>query len=125
MKKLIAAVMLVLAAPLVAVAQSVPPSRAPGKATIIVDSKDTVVLRSSPELERAVQDFAAAMQSLALKVATDPKLRSAAIEVASGFINVAQQAVTEQSVVLQEALRNASQKIAAVQAAEKALPRKR
>lgn len=123
MKILVAVASLMLAAPLAVNAQQGTP-KAPGSATIILDSKDTVVLKSSPELERAVQDLAAAVQALALKVATDPKLRGAAIEVASGFIKVAEQSVTEHSGVIQEALRNAAQKIAAVQAAERALPRK-
>lgn len=123
MKILIAAISVMIGAPIAVNAQQ-SPAKAPPSATIITDSKDTLVLRSSPELERAVQDLAAAVQALALKVATDPKLRSAAIEVASGFIKVAEQSVTEHSVVIQEALRNAAQKIAAAQAAERALPRK-
>lgn len=123
MMKLFLAASLVIACPIASGAQATPAQPSPA-AAIVTEPRDSVVLKSSPELERAVQELAVAMQALALKVATDPRLRSAAIDVASGFISVAQQAVTEQSVVLQEALRNAAQKIAAVQAADRAIPRK-
>ena len=76
---------------------------------------DSVKLKPSPELQKSLDDLAAAMQALALRIATDPELKAAAMHVASGFVSTAQQVVTEQSVVLQEALKTAGERIAAAQ----------
>jgi hypothetical protein len=51
-------------------------------------------------------------------------LRAAAIQVASGVVVTAQQVITENSVALQEALKTAAEKIAAVQAGERRQPKK-
>jgi hypothetical protein len=76
---------------------------------------DSVKLKPSPELQKSLDDLAAAMQALALRIATDPELKAAAMHVASGFVTTAQQVVTEQSVVLQGALKTAGERIAAAQ----------
>lgn len=88
---------------------------APGKQDAQVD--DSLKFKASPELQKSLDDLAAAMQALALRIANDPEIKAAAIHVASGLVNTAQQVVTEQSVVLQEALKTAGERIAAAQSA--------
>ena len=68
---------------------------------------DTVSLKPSPELQKALDDLAAAVQALALKIASDPQIKAAAMQVASGAVTTAQQVVAEQSVAIQEALKDA------------------
>ncbi len=75
--------------------------------------EDSLKFKPSPELQKSLDDLAAAMQALALRIATDPQLKAAAIQVASGLVNTAQQVVTEQSVVVQEALKSAAERISA------------
>jgi hypothetical protein len=74
---------------------------------------DSVKIKPSPELQKSLDELAAAVQALALRIASDPELKAAAMQVASGFVNTAQQVVTEQSVVLQDALKTAAERIAA------------
>ena len=74
---------------------------------------DSVKLKPSPELQKSLDELAAAVQALALRIASDPEVKAAAMQVASGFVNTAQQVVTEQSVVLQDALKTAADRIAA------------
>jgi hypothetical protein len=83
---------------------------AAGKQTIQVDS---VKLKPSPELQKSLDELALAVQALALRIASDPELKAAAIQVASGLVTTAHQVVTEQSVVIQEALKTAAERIAA------------
>ncbi len=83
---------------------------APSRQTAVADS---VKLKPSPELQKSLDELAAAVQALALRIASDPELKAAAMQVASGFVNTAQQVVTEQSVVLQGALKAAADRIAA------------
>ncbi len=78
-----------------------------------VHSADSVDLKISPELKKSLDDLAASVQALARRIASDPKLRSDAIKVASGLVATAQHVVTEQSVVLQEALKTAADRISA------------
>lgn len=83
---------------------------APGKRTIEVDS---VKLKPSPELQKSLDELTEAVQALALRIASDPELKAAAMQVASGLVTTAHQVVTEQSVVIQEALKTAAERIAA------------
>ena len=83
---------------------------APGKQTIQVDS---VKLKPSPELQKSLDELTEAVQALALRIASDPELKAAAMQVASGLVTTAHQVVTEQSVVIQEALKTAAERIAA------------
>jgi len=89
---------------------------ASGKQTSQLD--DSLKLKPSPELQKSLDDLAAAVQALALRIASDPELKAAAMKVASGFVNTAHQVVTEQSVVLQEALKTAADRIGAAQSAQ-------
>jgi hypothetical protein len=84
---------------------------APGKQAAQVD--DSLKFKPSPELQKSLDQLAAAMQALALRITTDPELKAAALQVASGVVNTAHQVVTEQSVVLQEALKTAAERISA------------
>jgi hypothetical protein len=94
-----------------------PTAKAPasGKPAIRVD--DSLEFKPSPELRKSLDDLALAMQALAHRIASDPELKAAAMQVASGFVNTAQQVVTEQSVVIQEALKTAADRISAAQPA--------
>jgi hypothetical protein len=78
-------------------------------------SADSVRFEPSPELKQSLQDLAASVQALMNRIASDPKIRADAVRVASGLVTTAQQVVTEQSAVLEEALKNAADKIAAAQ----------
>lgn len=111
------ALLLVLAVGLAATsaARSQQPTKVP--ATKPAPSvSDTVSLKPSPELQKALDDLAAAVQALALKIASDPQIKAAAMQVASGAVNTAQQVVAEQSVAIQEALKSAAERISAAQA---------
>ena len=80
-----------------------------------VKSADSVDLKISPELQKSLDDLAASVQALARRIASDPKIRSDAIKVASGLVTTAQHVVTEQSVVIQQALKTAAHRISATQ----------
>ena len=80
---------------------------------------DSVSFKASPELQKSLDELAASVQALALRVASDPQLRAAVMQVASGFVASAQQVVNEQSVVLQDALKTAAQKISEAQATQR------
>jgi hypothetical protein len=109
------------ALPLAAQARSEKSDTKAGKAIYL---KDSIDLKPSPELQKSLDALAAAVQALAVRIATDPQLRIAAIQVASGFVVVAQQAVVENSVVIQEALRTAAERISTAQANESRQPKK-
>jgi hypothetical protein len=81
---------------------------------------DSADLKISPELKKSLDDLAASVQALAHRIASDPKIRSDAIKVASGLVTTAQRVVTEQSVVLQDALKNAADRISTAQPAPRA-----
>lgn len=82
-----------------------------------VQPADSVDLKISPELKKSLDDLAASVQALAHRIASDPKIRSDAIKVASGLVTTAQRVVTEQSVVLQDALKTAADRISTAQPA--------
>lgn len=87
------------------------PSGSKGRAT----PADSVSFKPSPELQKSLEDLARAVQTLALRIASDPEIKSAAVHVASGFVNTAQQVVAEQSVAIEQALKTAADKISAAQ----------
>jgi hypothetical protein len=86
-------------------------SSAPGRESI--QRNDTLDIKPSPELQRSLDELAAAVQALAQRIASDPELKAAAIQVASGLVTTAHQVVSEQSVVIQEALKTAAERISA------------
>jgi hypothetical protein len=87
--------------------------------------RDSLELKPSPELQKSLDELAAAVQALALRIANDPHLRSAALQVATGFVNAAQQVVEENSVVIQEALKTAADRIATAETTRKGSTTKR
>jgi len=95
-----------------------PSAKAPSSPKTTVQIDDSLRLKPSPELQKSLDDLAAAVQALALRIASDPQLRAAAMQVASGLVTTAQQVVTEQSVVLHEALKTAADRIATAQQAQ-------
>jgi hypothetical protein len=124
MKRLALLLVLVAALATTSAARSQQPTAkasAPDKHTIQRD--DSLKIKPSPELQKSLDDLAAAVQALALRIASDPELKAAAMKVASGFVNTAQQVVSEQSVALQGALKTAAERIAASQSAHER-PRK-
>lgn len=90
-----------------------PADKTPAAAKQSTRIDDSVKIKPSPELQKSLDELAAAVQALALRIASDPELKAAAMQVASGFLNTAQQVVTEQSVVLQDALKTAAERVAA------------
>lgn len=85
---------------------------------------DSVTFKASPELQKSLDDLAASVQALAVRLANDPQLHAAAMQLASSAVATAQQVLSEQSVVLQEALKTAAQKLSEVQAQQQAPVRK-
>ena len=117
------ALLIVLCAALAATsaARSQQPSAASDRGKAKTDS---VKFEPSPELKQSLADLAASVQALMNRIASDPKIRADAIHVASGLVTTAHQVVTEQSAVLEEALKNAADKIAAAQPPVTAAPKK-
>jgi hypothetical protein len=98
-------------------ARSQQPVEKPSDPVKHVQPADSVDLKLSPELKKSLDDLAASVQALAQRIASDPKIRSDAIKVATGLVTTAQRVVTEQSVVLQEALKTAADRISTAQSA--------
>jgi uncharacterized protein (DUF1501 family) len=94
-------------------ARSQQPVTSPAKPTTPV--KDSVVFKPSPELQKSLDQLAASIQALAQRIKSDPEIKTAAMNVASGFVTTAQQVIAEQSGVLEEALKKAAQQINAAQ----------
>jgi hypothetical protein len=100
-------------------APSAAPSQQPVNASVAKSKgkadADTVDFQPSPELQKSLEDLAAALQALAMRIASDPQVKTAAMQVASGAVSTAQQVVAEQSVHIQEALKAAAARISASQ----------
>lgn len=125
MRRLLTAV--IIAAIVVACAGNAPQRvvQAPVVPQATLKVNDSVSFQASPELQKSLDQLAASVQALATRVATDPELHAAAIQLASSFVATAQQVVSEQTVVLEEALKTAAQKISESQAAHQPTPKKR
>ena len=79
----------------------------------------------SPELQRALDQLAATMAAFGQRIANDPSLRVAALQAATRAVSVAQVMVEQNSVVLQDALKAAAEKIATMpMPSEPARPRR-
>jgi len=76
---------------------------------------DSVTFKPSPELQKSLEDLARAVQTLAQRIASDPQIKAAAVNVASGLVTTTQQVVAEESVAIQQALKTAADKISAAQ----------
>ena len=79
---------------------------------------DSVKFKPSPELQKSLDELAASVQALAQRIASDPQIRSDVMRVASGLVGTTQRVVTEQSVVIQDALKTAADRIAAAQSVQ-------
>ena len=90
-----------------------PTSKSPAPVRESVQRDDTLDIKPSPELQRSLDDLAAAVQALAHRITSDPELKAAALQVATGLVTTAHQVVSEQSVVIQEALKTAADRISA------------
>lgn len=88
------------------------PEKTTPKAPTTILLADSLEVKPSPELQKSLDELAKAVQALALRIANDPQLRAAAVQVATGFVTTAQQVVTEQSDVIQTALKTAAERIA-------------
>jgi hypothetical protein len=107
---------LLVAAPLAAQSQ---PGKAATKAPPKIQLNDSLELKMSPELERSLDALAQAVESLALRIANDPHLRAAAVQVATGFVTTAQQVVAEQGEAIEHALKTAAERIATAETERK------
>jgi len=87
--------------------------------------RDSLELKASPELQKALDDLAAAVEGLAIRIANDPHLRAAAVQVAAGLVTTAQHVVEENSGVIQEALKTAAERIATAETTRKGPTTKR
>jgi hypothetical protein len=124
MKRLLTA--FIIAAIVAACASNAPQRvvQAPVVPQASVKATDSVFFEASPELRKSLDELAASVQELAHRVATDPQLHAAAMQLASSFVATAQQVVNEQAVVIQEALKTAAQKISDAQATHRAAAKK-
>jgi len=107
---------LVLAVPLAAQAQ---PKKTSPQPAPKIQLSDSLELKVSPELEKSLDELAQAVQSLALRIANDPHLRAAAVQVATGFVTTAQQVVAEQGEAIEHALKTAAERIATAETERK------
>lgn len=80
---------------------------------------DSLELKVSPELKKSLDELARSVEALALRIANDPQLRAAAVQVATGFVTTAQQVVAEQGDAIETALKTAAERIATAETARK------
>ena len=121
-RSIIALASFAIALPLAAQVQ---PEKQPAKGATAIYLRDSLELKALPELQKSLDDLAAAVEALAVRIANDLHLRSAARQVATGFVNAAQQVVEENSIVIQEALKTAAERIANAESTRKGSTSKR
>ncbi len=92
-----------------------PAGKTSGSGKVAAQADDSLKLTPSPELQKSLDELAKSVQALALRIANDPQIRADAMRVASGMVATTQRVVTEQSVVIQEALKTAADRLAASQ----------
>jgi hypothetical protein len=95
-----------------------PAGKSSGSPKPRAQAEDSIKFKPSPELQKSLDELAASVQALARRIASDPQIRSDAMRVASGLVTTTQRVVAEQSVVIQEALKNASDRITAAQSVQ-------
>lgn len=105
-----------VAAPVAAQTQ---PNKTAPKPAPKISLSDSLELKVSPELERSLDALAQAVEALALRVANDPHLRAAAVQVATGFVTTAQQVVAEKGDEIEQALKTAADRIATAETERK------
>ena len=82
------------------------------------------MFKPSPELQKSLDELAAAVQALAKQITSDPEIKTAAMNVASGFVTTAAQVIAEQSVAIEDALKTAADRINAAQKNQRTAPKK-
>ena len=115
MKRIVLFLVLIVGLAASPVARSQQPTTKPPAAKPARIARDSVDFKLSPDLKKSLDDLAASIQALAARIASDPQIRSAALQVASGVVTTAHQVVTEQSVAIQDALKTAAERISSVQ----------
>ena len=95
------------------------PNAASPKAAPKTQGSDSLELKVSPELKQSLDELARSVEALALRIANDPHLRAAALQVATGFVTTAQQVVAEQGDAIETALKTAAERIATAETARK------
>jgi hypothetical protein len=95
-----------------------PAGKSSGSAKARAQVEDSIKFKPSPELQKSLDELAASVQALAQRIANDPQIRSDAIRVATGLVTTTQRVVAEQSVVIEEALKTAADRIAAAQSVQ-------
>ena len=118
MIKRVALLLVLFAAVAASAARSQQPAGRPSGSKSRAQVDDSVKFKPSPELQKSLEELAASVQALAQRIASDPKIRSDAMRVASGLVTTTQRVVTEQSVVIQDALKTAAERIAAAQSVQ-------
>lgn len=86
---------------------------APAQKNTKIDSRDSVTIA---DVQRAANDLAIAVQTLARKVTESPELKVAALKLAASSVNAAQTIVTQQAATLQTTLDALAREVAAVTA---------
>ena len=117
MKRILLLFVLVMGLTAASAARSQQPANEPSPKSK-AHAADTVDFKPSPELQKSLEDLASAVQALALRIASDPQIKAAAMQVASGAVSTAQQVISEQSVHIEEALKTAAERISAAQSAQ-------
>jgi hypothetical protein len=115
MKRIALLLVLVIGLAVTSAARSQQPATKASPAGSKAQARDSVLFKPSPELQKALDDLAAAVQALAVRIASDPEIKAAAMQVASGVVTTAQQVVAEQSVAIEGALKTAAERISASQ----------
>ena len=95
-----------------------------GQSKTSTKAADSVVFKPSPELQKSLDELAAAVQALARQITSDPEIKTAAMNVASGFVTTAAQVIAEQSVAIEDALKTAADRINAAQKNQRINPKK-
>jgi hypothetical protein len=107
MKRIALLLVLVIGLAVTSAARSQQPATKAPPAGSKAQERDSVLFKPSPELQKALDDLAAAVQALAVRIASDPEIKAAA--------TTAQQVVAEQSVAIEGALKTAAERISASQ----------
>jgi hypothetical protein len=95
----------------VAHAQSATKQPVPSQKKNTIDQSDSV---SIADVQRAADELARTVQAVAKKVAEDPKIKVAALKLATQSVNAAQLIVEQQAVTLQSLLDSLAKEMAAV-----------
>src|SRR5256885_12813758 len=77
---------------------------ASGQSKTPAKTADSVVFKPSPELQKSLDELSAAVQALPKQITSHPEIKTAAMNVASGFVTTAAQVIADQSFAIEDAL---------------------